>query len=82
VTEKIYVDASQPASLHDGEAVTECPTLPEAVIAWQHLPEERQRTATIRTAKDVFTVEEIERLKRPLIHRNGAAHRIGMTALG
>ena len=60
--EKIYVDASQPASLLDGAAVTDCPTLQEAIIAWRHLPKERQRTATIRTAANVFTVQEIERL--------------------
>jgi hypothetical protein len=62
VNEKIYVDASQPASLLDGEAVTDCPTLQEAIIAWHRLPSERQRTATIRTAANVFTAQEIDRL--------------------
>jgi hypothetical protein len=62
VDEKIYVDASQPASLLDGAALTSGPTLQEAVIAWHRLPRERQRTATIRTAANVFTAQEIDRL--------------------
>jgi len=62
VDERIYVDATQPASLLDGAAVTDCPTLQEAIIAWHRLPKERRRTATIRTATNVFTVQEIERL--------------------
>ena len=59
--EKKYVDGSQPASLLDGETVADCPTLQEAVIAWHRLPSERQRTATIRTAANVFTAQEIDR---------------------
>jgi hypothetical protein len=60
--EKIYIDASQPASLLDGPNLTDCPTLQEAVIAWHRLPSERQRTARIRTAANVFTAKEIDRL--------------------
>ena len=62
MVEKIYVDASQPASLLDGPNLTDCPTLQEAVIAWRRLPSERQRTARIRAAANVFTAEEIDRL--------------------
>ena len=42
LTDKIYVDATQPATLNDGARVqTDCPTLGEAVTAWQRLrPEE------------------------------------------
>jgi hypothetical protein len=33
--EKIYVDATQPATLNDGAGIlTDCPTLQEAVMAW------------------------------------------------
>jgi len=36
--EKIYVDATQPATLNDGAGIlTDCPTLQEAVMAWHRL---------------------------------------------
>ncbi len=60
--ENIYVDAGQPATLLDGTTVTDCPTLQEAVIAWHHLSPELQTAATIRTAANVFTAQEINRL--------------------
>jgi hypothetical protein len=35
LTDKIYVDATQPATLNDGAGIqTDCPTLGEAVTAW------------------------------------------------
>jgi hypothetical protein len=36
--ENIYVDAGQPATLHDGPVHTHAPTLQEAVLAWHRLP--------------------------------------------
>jgi hypothetical protein len=60
---RIYVDAAQPAMLLDGAAITECPTLQEAVIAWLKLPEERKKLATIKTSDSrEFTASEIDRL--------------------
>ena len=39
--ENIFVDANQPATLHDGPVHTDRPTLQEAKIAWDRLPPER-----------------------------------------
>lgn len=60
--DNIYVDARQPATLHDGPMHTDCPTLQEAKIAWDRLPPERQRTATISSGGEVYTAREINRL--------------------
>ena len=60
--ENIYVDAGQPATLHDRQVHTDLPTLQEAVIAWHRLPPERQRTATISAGAEVYTAQEINRL--------------------
>jgi hypothetical protein len=61
--DKIYVDASQPATLVDGELNTDYPTLQGAAIAWHRMPPERQKTATIRdsTGRE-YTSQEIYRL--------------------
>ena len=57
---KIYVDAGQPATLNDGAGVlTDCPTLQEAVLAWQRLAPEQKIRATIK----VIRAHEIERLR-------------------
>ena len=46
---KIYVDAGQPATLNDGAGVlTDCPTLQEAVFAWQRQAPEQKIRATIK----------------------------------
>jgi hypothetical protein len=58
--DKIYVDASQPATLIDGDKSIECPTLGEAVVALDHLPEPRQSAATIKIGGRVFTASEID----------------------
>jgi hypothetical protein len=60
--EEIYVDAAQPATLHDGAVHTDCPTLQEAVIAWHRLPPVRQQTATISSKGNVYTAHQINRL--------------------
>jgi hypothetical protein len=62
--EVIYVDASLPAPLFDGVREVQCPTLQEAVIAWDHLPFERRETATIRSLGNTYTAQEIPRLRR------------------
>jgi hypothetical protein len=46
---EIYVDASVPATLNNGTGVsTDCPTLQEAVLAWQRLAPEEKIRATVR----------------------------------
>jgi len=47
--DKIYADASQPATLIDGGESIDCPTLGEAVVALDSLPEPRKNAATIRS---------------------------------
>ena len=60
--DKIYADASQPATLIDGGESIDCPTLGEAVIALDHLPADRQSAAMIKVGDRVFTAAEIDRL--------------------
>lgn len=64
LTDKIYIDATQPATLDDGAGVqTDCPTLGEAVTAWQRLRPEQKIRATIRViGGPVYTAHEIDRL--------------------
>ena len=61
---KIYVDGSQPATLNDGAgALTDCPTLQEAVSAWQRLPPGQKIRATVKViGGPVYTAHEIDRL--------------------
>jgi hypothetical protein len=61
---KIYVDGSQPATLNDGAgALTDCPTLQEAVLAWQRLPPGQKIRATVKViGGPVYTAREIDRL--------------------
>ena len=61
---KIYVDASQPATLNNGAgALTDCPTLQEAVIAWRKLAPDQKIRATIKVIGGrVYTAHEIKRL--------------------
>lgn len=61
---KIYVDAGQPATLNDGAgALTDCPTLQEAVMAWHGFPPNQKKRATIKViGGPVYTAHEIDRL--------------------
>jgi hypothetical protein len=61
---KIYVDASRPATLNNGAgALTDCPILQEAVLAWHRLAPEQKIRATVKViGGPVYTVKEIERL--------------------
>ncbi len=62
-TEKIYEDASRPATLHNGAVSTDCPTLQEAVVAWHRLRPEQAQKATIRViGGPLYTAAEIPRL--------------------
>jgi hypothetical protein len=62
--DKIYVDAEQPATLNDGAGVlADCPTLQEAVLAWQRLAPEQKIRATVKViGGPVYRAHEIERL--------------------
>ena len=60
--DKIYADASQPATLIDGDILIDCPTLGDAVVALDNLPEPRKSAATIVVKDRVFTASEIDRL--------------------
>jgi len=59
--DKIYADASQPATLIDGDNSIDCPTLGEAVVALDRLPADRQSAAMIKVKDRVFTAAEIDR---------------------
>ena len=58
-TDKIYVDASQPATLHDLGGTLAYPTLGEAMIAWDKLPDKGD--ATIHIGSRTYTANEIAR---------------------
>jgi hypothetical protein len=64
LTDKIYVDATRPATLNDGAGLqTDCPTLGEAVTAWQRLSPEQKIRATIKViGGPVYTACQIDRL--------------------
>ena len=58
--DKIYADASQPATLIDGDILIDCPTLGDAVVALDNLPEPRKSVATIKVKDRVSTASEID----------------------
>jgi hypothetical protein len=60
--DEIWVDASQPATLIDGDKPMHCPTPYEAKMAWDRLPTDRKAAAKIKCHKRVFTPDEIDRL--------------------
>jgi len=61
--DKIYVDPGRPATLNNGGALDDCPTLQEAVMAWHRLSPEQKKRATIRVmGGPLYTAAEIERL--------------------
>jgi hypothetical protein len=63
--DKIYADASQPATLHHAGSSISCATLQEAFLAWHRLPEKDREQATIKVNVPngpVYTAREIDRL--------------------
>ena len=60
--DKIYADASQPATLIDDNIFIDYATLGDAVIALDKLPEPRKSAATIKVGDRIFTASEIDRL--------------------
>jgi hypothetical protein len=66
--EKIYADPSQPATLRYGTESVDCPTLQEAVLAFERLSEGDRDRATIKVNVPggvTFTAKQIERLHIP-----------------
>jgi hypothetical protein len=63
VRRKIFTDPSQPAVLRYGDVRVDCPTLQEAVLAWNRLGDAEKRTATV-SARDggFYTGSEIDML--------------------
>ena len=61
---KIYVDGGQPAMLNNGAgALTDYPSLQEAVLAWRGLPPEQKVRATIKAVRGpVYAAYQIDRL--------------------
>jgi len=60
--DKIYADASQPATLIDGNVSIDYRTLGEAVVALDNLPADRQSAAMIKVKDRIFTAAEVDRL--------------------
>jgi hypothetical protein len=60
-TDKIYVDASQPAILRHLGGTFACPTLGAAMIAWDELPDKGD--ATIQIGGQTYTANEIARFE-------------------
>jgi hypothetical protein len=58
-TDKIYVDASQPAILRHLGGTFACRTLGEAMSAWDRLPDKGD--ATIQVGRETYTANEIAR---------------------
>jgi hypothetical protein len=59
--ESIYVDAGEPALLHDGSVHTEYHTVADAKTAWDRLPPARRRSAAIETNRHVYKEQQINR---------------------
>jgi hypothetical protein len=59
---RIYVDATQPATLNDGAGkLTDC--LQEPVLAWHALPSAQKIRATVKMiGGPVYTAHQIDRL--------------------
>jgi hypothetical protein len=61
---KIHVDGGQPAMLNNGAgALTDYPSLQEAVLAWRRLPPEQKVRATIKVIRGpVYAAYQIDRI--------------------
>ena len=60
---RIFVDATRPATLHNGGVSIDWPTLRDAVMAWHRLRPEQARAATIRViGGTLYTPAEIPKL--------------------
>jgi hypothetical protein len=65
VNDKVYVDASQPATLQRPNGPVSYYTLQEAVLAWRKLPEKERAETTIAVnvpGGPIYDAQQIERL--------------------
>ena len=61
--EKIHVDVSRPATLHNGAVSTDFPTLRDAIIAWNRLRPEQAQRASIRViGGQLYSAAELPKL--------------------
>ena len=61
--EKIHVNVSRPATLHNGAVSTDFPTLRDAIIAWNRLrPEEAQRASIRIIGGELYPAAEMPKL--------------------
>jgi hypothetical protein len=61
--DKIYVDWTRPATLHNGAVSTDWPTLRDAVMAWNRLrPEQAQRASIRIIGGELYAAREIAKL--------------------
>jgi hypothetical protein len=61
--EKIHVDVSRPATLHNGAVSTDYPTLQDAIMAWNRLrPEQAQRASIRIIGGKLYVADEIPQL--------------------
>ena len=61
--DKIYVDWTRPATLHNGAVSTDWPTLRDAVMAWNRLrPEQAQRASIRIIGGQLYGAAEIPKL--------------------
>ena len=61
--EKIGLDGSRPATLHNGAISTDFPTLLEAIMAWHKLrPEQAQRASIRIVGGQLYAATEIPKL--------------------
>jgi hypothetical protein len=61
--ERTQPDGSRPATLHNGAASTDFPTLPDAIIAWNRLrPEQAQRASIRIIGGQLYSAAELTKL--------------------
>jgi hypothetical protein len=61
--EEIGLDGNRPATLHNGAASTDFPTLKDAIVAWHRLrPEQAQRASIRIIGGQLYAAAEIPKL--------------------
>ena len=61
--EKIHVDVSRPATLHNGAVSTDLPTLKDAIMAWNRpRPEQAQRASIRIIGGQLYSAAELRKL--------------------
>jgi hypothetical protein len=61
--EKLHVDVSRPATLHNGAVSMDFPTLKDAMMAWTRLrPEQARRTSIRIIGGQLYSAAELPKL--------------------